>query len=308
MQHSALLWGGFGILVLLLLALDLGILHRKSGVLSLREATKWTAGWVALAVAFGAGVFLFMGSTKGLEYFTGYLIELSLSVDNLFVFLLVFQYFAVPARQQPRVLQWGILGALVMRGAMIIGGALLINRFDWVLYIFGVIVVLTGIRMFLSDETHVEPERNPVVKLVRRILPVTEGYQGRRFFVPTREGLRATPLLIVLVVIETTDVVFAVDSIPAIFAVTRDPFIVYTSNVFAILGLRALFFVLAGMLDRFAYLKPAVSAILVFVGAKMLMEEVVDVPIWLSLVVIISVLGGAVALSLLRTRHREEEA
>ncbi len=308
MRHSALLWGGFGILILLLLALDLGILHRKSRVLGLREALTWTAGWAGLAVAFGVGVFAFMGSTSGLEYFTGYLIELSLSVDNLFVFLLVFQYFAVPARQQPRVLQWGILGALVMRGAMIVGGALLVNRFDWVLYVFGIVVMITGIRMFLSGEAHVEPERNPVVKLVRRVLPVTESYQGRRFLVPTRAGLRATPLLIVLVVIETTDVVFAVDSIPAIFAVTRDPFIVYTSNVFAILGLRALFFVLAGMLDRFAYLKPAVSAILIFVGAKMLMEEVVHVPIWLSLVVIISVLGAAVTLSLLRTRHGEGHA
>lgn len=306
MQHSALLWGGFNVLVLLLLALDLGIVHRKSRVLSLKDAAKWTAGWVILAVCFGIGVIIFMGTTKGLEYFAGYLIEKSLSVDNLFVFLLVFQYFAVPARHQPRVLQWGILGALVMRGAMIIGGALLISRFDWVLYVFGAIVIITGIRMFLSGETHVEPERNPVVKLVRRMLPVTASYRGRRFFVPTRDGLKATPLLIVLIVIETTDVVFAVDSIPAIFAVTRDPFIVYTSNVFAILGLRALYFVLAGMMDRFAYLKPAVSAILVFVGAKMLMEDLVHVPIWLSLLVILGVLSTAVTLSLVRTRDSGE--
>lgn len=305
MQHSPLLWGGFALLVAILLFLDLGVLNRRSHTLSFREASAWSAGWISLALLFGLVILFMLGPTPALEYYTGYVIELSLSVDNLFVFLLVFQYFAVPARLQPRVLKWGIMGAVVMRGIMIIGGALLINRFDWILYVFGAIVILTGIRMLMSGHEQVEPEKNPIVRIARRTLPFTNTYAGRRFFVPTRAGLRATPLLIVLIMIETTDVVFAVDSIPAIFAVTRDPFIVYSSNIFAILGLRALYFVLAGMMDRFEYLKPAVSAILIFVGLKMLLEHVIHVPTWLSLVIILTTLTGAVIFSLRRTRVAE---
>jgi len=255
---------------------------------------------------FGLFVLWQEGPRHALEYYTGYLIELSLSVDNLFVFLLIFSYFGVRADAQPKVLKWGILGAIVMRLIMIAMGALLLQRFQWIVYVFGGLLVLTGIRMFTQKEQMVDLERNPVVRLARRFLPICDSYDGARFFTRTARGrVLATPLLLVLLVVEWSDLVFAIDSIPAIFAVTRDPFLVYSSNIFAILGLRALFFVLAGMLDRFVYLKTGVAFILVFVGLKMLLSAWLHLPIALSLAVIVLTLALTIGLSL---RHTAKEA
>jgi len=298
-HHSPAVWISFTALVVGLLALDLGVLNRRSHVLSIREATTWSAGLVTLALLFGGFLWWREGSRHALEFYTGYLIELSLSVDNLFVFVLIFQYFAVPATLQPRVLKWGILGAIVMRALMIGLGALALARFHWVIYLFGGILVLTGIRMLLASEQRIDPERNPMIRLARRILPVSRAYAGDAFILRTRTRWLATPLLLVVLFVEWSDLVFAIDSIPAIFAVTRDPFIVYSSNVFAILGLRALYFVLASALDRFRYLKPGVAAILVFVGVKMLLDQVFPIPTGVSLAVVLGVLGLSVGLSLL---------
>lgn len=296
------LWIGFNAFVLVMLAVDLLVFHKAAHEVRAREAAAWSAVWVALAVLFGAGVSAWMGREAGLEYFAGYLIEKSLSVDNLFVFVLIFRFFQVPPRYQHRVLFWGILGALVMRGAMIAAGAYLIERFHWVMYVFGAFLVFTGIRMATRAEQDIEPASNPVVRLVRRLIPVTPEYAGQRFFVRHAvdgvSKLAATPLFVVLVLVETTDLIFAVDSIPAIFAVTQEPFIVYSSNVFAILGLRALYFLLADVIDRFHYLKIGLSVVLVFVGAKMLIADVYKVSIGLSLAVIAGVLATATAASL----------
>lgn len=281
-----------------LLALDLGVLNRRSHVLSIKEAALWSGGLVCLALLFGGFLWWREGATHAVEYYTGYLIELSLSVDNLFVFILIFQYFAVPADLQPRVLKWGIIGAIVMRGVMIALGALLLARFSWIIYLFGGILILTGIRMYRGDDERIEPERNPVVRLARRAFPVTPAYEGQSFIVRTASGWYATPLLLVVLMVEWSDLVFAIDSIPAIFAVTRDPFIVYSSNVFAILGLRALFFVLAGAMDRFIHLKTGVAAILVFVGVKMLLSGWYHLPTAISLAVILLFLGTAIWTSL----------
>ena len=300
--HDPAVWLGFSALVAGLLVLDLGVLNRKSHVLSLREAASWSAGLVTLALLFGVFLWAREGTRTALEYYTGYVIELSLSVDNLFVFLLIFQYFAVPAELQPRILKWGIVGALVMRGLMIGLGALLLARFTWIIYLFGGILILTGIRMFRGTGDRIEPERNPLVRLTRRFVPMVEAYDGQKFITRSHRGWMATPLLLVLLVVEWSDLVFAIDSIPAIFAVTRDPFIVYSSNVFAILGLRALFFVLAGVMDRFEYLKPGVAVILVFVGVKMVLNGLVHVPIGISLGVIVAILGGSILLSMRKIR------
>ena len=303
MITDPVVWTSFAGVVGTLLVLDLGVLNRRSHVLSQKEALGWSAGIVTAALLFGAFLWVRLGSTAGLEYFSGYLIELSLSVDNLFVFLLIFQYFAVPAELQPRVLKWGIFGAIVMRAIMISAGVILLQEFSWIIYLFGAILVYTGFRMFRSEEAHIEPERNPLVRFARKIFPVTPAYEGQRFFVTRAAGgLLATPLLLVLLVVEWSDLVFAIDSIPAVFAVTRDPFIVYNSNLFAILGLRAVFFVLAGALDRFHYIKPGVALILVFVGAKMISSAWFHPSRSLSLVVIVTVLAGSVLLSLLRPR------
>jgi tellurite resistance protein TerC len=262
----------------------------------------WSLGLIAFALLFGVFILWREGTQPALEYYTGYLIELSLSVDNLFVFILIFSYFGVPAEAQPKVLKWGILGAIVMRFIMITLGALLLARFEWIIYVFGGILLLTGIRMLTQKDERIEPEKNPIVRLVRRILPFTNSYDGVRFFSRARAGrLLATPLLLVLVVVEWSDLVFAIDSIPAIFAITRDPFLVYSSNVFAILGLRALFFVLAGMMDKFVYLKPGVALILVFVGFKMTLSYWIHIPTLLSLGVIVTTLAAAVAFSLRRS-------
>jgi tellurite resistance protein TerC len=300
-HHPPIIWLGFTGLVVALLVLDLGVLNRRSHVLSFKEAVSWSAGLISIALLFGLFILWREGTQPALEYYTGYLIELSLSVDNLFVFILIFTYFGVPAEAQPKVLKWGILGAIVMRLIMIALGALLLDRFEWIIYVFGGILIATGIRMLLQTDERIEPEKNPVVRLARRVLPFTNAYDGANFFTRTGTGrLLATPLLLVLLVVEWSDLVFAIDSIPAIFAVTRDPFLVYSSNVFAILGLRALFFVLAGMMDKFAYLKPGVALILVFVGVKMVLSHWVHIPTLASLAVIIVTLGAAVALSIRR--------
>jgi tellurite resistance protein TerC len=305
-HHPPIIWLGFTGLVLALLVLDLGVLNRRSHVLTLKEALSWSGGVVVLALLFGLFILWREGTQQALEYYTGYLIELSLSVDNLFVFLLIFTYFCVRADAQPKVLKWGILGAIVMRLIMIGLGAFLLHRFNWIVYVFGALLVVTGIRMFTQKEERVDLERNPVVRLARRFIPLSQSYDGTRFFTRTGTGkVLATPLLLVLLVVEWSDLVFAIDSIPAIFAVTRDPFLVYSSNVFAILGLRALYFVLAGMLDKFVYLRPGISFILVFVGLKMVLSGWFHVPILLSLAVIVTTLALAVVLSL---RHSAREA
>ena len=301
-HHPPIIWLGFTGLVVALLVLDLGVLNRRSHVLSFKEAVSWSAGLISIALLFGLFILWREGTQPALEYYTGYLIELSLSVDNLFVFILIFTYFGVPAEAQPKVLKWGILGAIVMRLIMIALGALLLDRFEWIIYVFGGILIVTGIRMLLQKEERIEPEKNPVVRLARRVLPFTNAYDGANFFTRTGTGrLLATPLLLVLLVVEWSDLVFAIDSIPAIFAVTRDPFLVYSSNVFAILGLRALFFVLAGMMDKFAYLKPGVALILVFVGVKMVLSHWVHIPTLASLAIILVTLSAAVGLSIRRT-------
>jgi TerC family integral membrane protein len=301
--HSAAVWLGFTGLVTGLLVLDLAVLNRRSHVLSMKEATLWSAGLITLAHLFALFLLWKEGTQHALEFYTGYLIELSLSVDNLFVFLLIFSYFCVRPDAQPKVLKWGILGAIVMRMIMIGLGALLLQRFNWIVYVFGAILVFTGFRMFSQkDEDIVDLEHNPVVRIARRWLPIDRAYNGTRFLTRTSDGrLLATPLLLVLLVVEWSDLVFAIDSIPAIFAITRDPFLVYSSNIFAILGLRAMFFVLAGMLDKFVYLKTGVAFILVFVGLKMTFSAWIHIPTGWSLGVIVLALATAIGFSLRRS-------
>jgi len=294
------LWIGFTLFVLAMLALDLGVFHRKAHVVGVREALVWTAVWIALALLFNVGVYVWFGAERALEFLTGYVIEKALSVDNIFVFLVVFAVFAVPAALQHRVLVWGILGALIMRALFIVLGAALLQRFHWVIYLFGAFLVFTGIKLLVQRAGEVHPERNPLFRLFRRCVPSVQDYRGGHFIVMEGGKRYATPLLLVLVAIEATDLVFAVDSIPAIFAVTMDPFIVYTSNIFAILGLRALYFALAGMMEKFHYLKVGLSLVLAFVGVKMLLVGVYKIPILVSLGVIVALLAGAVVASLLR--------
>lgn len=306
------IWVGFIVFVLAMLALDLGVFNRTAHAPSMREASIWTAVWVTLAAIFAAIIFFWGGREVGLQFVTGYLIEYSLSVDNIFIFVLLFTSFNVPAQYQHRVLFWGILGALIMRGIMIVLGAALLERFDWIIYVFGAFLVFTGVRMlFKEEEEDVHPEGNVLVRIVRRFLPVTKEYRGQRFVVREAGRLMVTPLLIVLLIVESTDLIFAVDSIPAIFAVTQDPFIVFTSNVFAILGLRSLYFLLAGVIDKFYYLRYALSVILTFVGVKMLWPEITylvtgehyHIPILLSLAIIIGSLAIAVVASFIRARR-----
>jgi tellurite resistance protein TerC len=295
------LWTGFNAFVLAMLAVDLLVFHKEAHEVRTREAATWSVVWIALALLFGVGVSHFMGREAGLEYFAGYLIEKALSVDNIFVFVLIFSFFRVPPRYQHRVLFWGILGALLMRGAMIAAGAYLIQQFHWIVYVFGAFLVLTGIRMATHSEHDLDPESSVAIRLIRRVVPISGEYRGQQFFVREHAGevtrLVATPLFVVLVFVETTDLIFAVDSIPAIFAITQEPFIVYSSNVFAILGLRALYFLLADVIDRFHYLKVGLSVVLVFVGLKMLAVDLYKVPIGVSLGVIALVLGTSMAAS-----------
>lgn len=297
-------WALFLVFVGAMLAIDLGVFHRHAHVVSRKEAAIWTVVWITLALLFNLGVYVFRGPETGLEWTTGYLIEKSLSVDNVFIFLLIFSSFAVPAKYQHRVLFWGILGALLMRGALILAGAALISTFHLIIYVFGAFLVITGIRLLKG--THKAPSiaNNPLVRLVGRIFPTTQDYAGQRFFVRQNGVLYMTPLLVVLLLVESTDVVFAVDSIPAIFAITEDPFIVFTSNVFAILGLRALYFVLQGYLEDLRYLKPALAAVLVFVGGKMLLTDVYKIPSLASLAAIAAILAVAVTASLLVQRRQ----
>jgi tellurite resistance protein TerC len=304
-ETSLALWAGFTAFVLLMLALDLGVFHRKAHAVSIREATIWSAVWVTLAMIFNAGLYYFRGPEPAVQFFTGYLIEKSLSVDNIFVFALIFGYFAVPAIEQHRVLFWGVLGALVMRAAFILAGSALIAQFHWILYIFGIFLIVTGVRMALHREMEIHPENNPLLKLVRRFIPVTPVYRGHHFFVREAGRWLATPLFLVLVMLESTDLVFAVDSIPAIFAVTEDPFIVYTSNIFAILGLRSLYFLLAGVMDKFVYLKLGLSAVLVFVGVKMTVADLYKIPGLVSLGVIAALLTASIVASLIKNRSEE---
>jgi tellurite resistance protein TerC len=299
-QTSLWIWAGFNLFILAMLALDLGVFHRKSHEVSMREATVWSLVWVALSMLFNAGIWYFQGPDPALQFFTGYLIEKSLSVDNIFVFALLFGYFSVPAAYQHRVLFWGILGALLLRAAFILAGSALLAQFHWVIYVFGAFLILTGLKMAIFRNSEMHPENNPVLKLVRRLLPVTKDYEKDRLFVRQAGRWAATPLFLVLVLIETTDLVFAVDSIPAIFAVTRDPFLVYTSNVFAILGLRSLYFLLAGVMGKFLYLKLGLSAVLVFVGTKMTLAELYKIPSGISLAVIALILTVSIVASLLR--------
>ena len=298
---SPALWAGFIGFVLVMLAVDLGVFNRRAHEIRMREALIWSLVWISLSLLFGAWIWRHFGAVRGLEFFTGYLLEKALSVDNLFVFIVLFSYFAVPVKLQHRVLFWGILGALVMRAIFIVTGAALIHRFHWIIFVFGAFLVFTGIKLLLHRGGQMHPERNPVFRIFRRLVPLTTDYRGARFFV--KEGGRwlATPLLMVLVVVEATDIVFAVDSIPAIFAITTDPFIVFTSNIFAILGLRALYFLLAGMMGRFRYLKVGLGLVLVFVGIKMLLADAVELPVVVSLGVIATLLGGSIAASLLRS-------
>ena len=303
-MHGPAVWIAFNVFVLAMLALDLGVFHRKAHAVSLKEAGAWSAVWIALSLVFGAGLWHFEGKEPALQYLTGYLIEKSLSVDNIFVIALIFTYFAVPPLYQHRVLFWGILGALLMRGALIAVGAFLLTKFHFLVWIFGAFLVVTGVKMALHDNAELHPEKNPLVRLARKIFRVTEAYEGQNFFVRRAGRLFATPLFLVLLVVESMDLVFAMDSVPAIFAVTSDPFLVYTSNVFAILGLRSLYFLLAGIMGRFVYLKLGLSVILVFVGLKMAFVELVKVPVGISLGVIGLVLAVSVVASLLATRRK----
>jgi len=306
------LWIGFNLFVLGMLALDLGVFHRKSHEVSTKEALIWSIVWISLSLLFNAVIYIFWdkmmpnstytNSEAGLAFLTGYLIEKALSVDNIFVFILIFSFFAVPAAYQHRVLFWGIIGALVMRGAMIFAGAALLKEFHWVIYIFGAFLIFTGIRMAIHRDEEVDPDRNPVVKLFRKLMPVTKSYEGDKFFIRRAGTLMATPLFLVLLIIESTDLVFAVDSIPAIFAVTQEPFIVYTSNIFAILGLRALYFLLANVMNKFHYLKLGLSAVLTFVGVKMVIVDFYKIPVGVSLGVIAGILTISIVASLWKSQ------
>ena len=290
MSESAILWSSFSFFVLGMLALDLGVFHRKSHAVSVREALTWTGVWIALAMAFNLFVYYYFDKEKALEFFTAYLVEKSLSIDNIFVIIMIFSYFRVPDSYQHKVLFWGIFGALVMRIIFIFAGIELIHKFHWLIYIFGGFLVFTGLRMVLGEDKPMEPEKNPLVKIVRRLFPVTNSFEGDKFFVK-REGKNwATPLFVVVILIEATDLIFAVDSIPAIIAISEDTFIVYTSNVFAILGLRSLYFALAGIEKYFKYLKFGLAAILVFVGVKMCIVDFYKIPVEVSLIVIAFIL------------------
>lgn len=305
MDDTIVLWTAFNVFVLGMLALDLGVFHKKSTDISVKDALVWTGVWITLAMAFNFFVFHYFGREQAIEFFTGYIIEKSLSVDNIFVIIMIFSYFHVPTSYQHKVLFWGILGALVMRVIFIFAGIELIHRFHWLIYIFGGFLIITGVRMVLAGDVKLQPERNPIVKLIRRFFPVTPSFEGDNFFVRRNARLWATPLFVVVVLIETTDLIFAVDSIPAILAITDDPFIVYTSNVFAILGLRSLYFALSGIEKYFHFLKYGLAAILVFVGSKMALADIYKVPIEASLIVIVSLLMVAIVASLLFPQKTE---
>jgi tellurite resistance protein TerC len=299
-------WILFNLFVVAVLALDLGVLNRRSHRIGFREALAWSGVWIALAGAFAVVVLFWHGRAAALQFVTGYVIELSLSVDNLFVFLVIFRYFKVPDRHQHKVLFWGIFGALVMRGAFIVAGVGLITRFHWITYAFGALLVYSGIKLLGQGETEIHPEKNPVLRLFRRAFPVTKEYVEGQFFT-RKNGLYATPLLVVLLVVETSDILFAVDSIPAVLAITLNAFIVYTSNVFAILGLRSMYFALAGMMDLFHYLHYGLSVVLIFIGIKMLGSHYVNIPTEWALGVVLLVLGASILASLANPQKKPPE-
>ena len=299
MTHSLSLWVGFNILILVLIAIDLGVLHKKSHVISVKEALIWSMGWILISLTFNVGVYFWFGYDSALQFLTGYLIEKSLSVDNIFVFAILFSYFKVKPEYQHKVLMWGILGALVMRGALIAIGTALISNFHWVIFVLGAFLVYTGVKMAIQKEISVHPEKNPVVNLAKRFIPMSDDYDGDKFVTRIDGKKLFTPLIVVLIVIEVTDLMFAVDSIPAIFAITTDPFIVYTSNVFAILGLRALYFALSGVLGMFHYLKYGLGMVLSFVGIKMLISEIYVIPIPVALGVVAAILVVSIVASIM---------
>ena len=292
-------WILFNAIILLLLVIDMAVINRGGREVGFKKALFSSFVWILLAMGFAAFIHQWMGATKSLEFITGYLVEESLSVDNLFVFIILFKYFKVPAEQERTVLFWGIIGAMIMRALFIFAGVTLVRRFHWILYAFGIFLVYSGLQLMKENEEKVDPSRNVVLKLARRFLPVTQNYEGKHFFVSQEGRLCATPLFVVLLVVETTDILFATDSIPAILAITRDPFIVYTSNVFAILGLRSLFFALSGLMKLFSYLNYGLAAVLMFIGLKMLLSAKYELPTWMALVVIAGILGASVAASLL---------
>jgi len=298
-----LFWILFNLFVLVMLALDLGVFHRRAHTVRFKEALAWSAAWISMAAVFSIIVLYWHGRTSSLEFITGYVIELSLSVDNLFVFLVIFRYFKVPPHDQHKVLFWGIVGALVMRGIFILAGVTLINRFHWIIYVFGALLIYSGFKLLRQGETEIHPEQNPVLRIFRRYVPVTKDYVGDKFFV-RKPGLFATPLFVVLLVVETTDVLFAVDSIPAVLAITRDAFIVYTSNVFAIMGLRSMYFALAGLIEMFRYLHYGLAVVLMFVGVKMIGSNYLQMPTWVALGVVVVVLGVAVVASILNPKKQ----
>ena len=293
-----MLWGVFGLVILSMLILDLGVFNRKAHVIRLKEAALWSSVWIAVALAFGGFVAYRLGSEKALEFVTGYVIEESLSVDNLFVFLVIFSYFRVPRENEHKVLFWGILGVLVTRGVFVTMGVVLIRQFHWILYVFGGILIVTAVKLAIEKDEEVHPEKNPVLKLFRKIMPVTEQYEGGKFFVRHNGWIMATPLLVVLIAIESTDIIFAVDSVPAVLGITHDPFIVYTSNIFAIMGLRSLFFLLAGLMGLFHYLHYGLALILGFVGVKMLVADLYQIPVGVALSVVAGILVISVVASL----------
>ncbi|MFM2282980.1 MAG: hypothetical protein RL222_484 [Bacteroidota bacterium] len=308
METNAWYWIGFNAFVLIMLALDLGVFHKKTHEVKVKEALIWTAVWIALAMVFNAGIFYFFGKEKGVEFLTGYVIEKSLSVDNIFVFIMVFSYFQIPTKYQHKVLFWGVLGALVMRAIFIFAGVALISKFHWIIYIFGGFLIFTGFKMLFQEDKPIEPEKNPLIKLVRKILPVSNELHGDKFIIKQGAKTIATPLLLVLVLIEFTDLIFAVDSIPAILAISKDPFIVYTSNVFAIMGLRSLYFALSGITQYFVYLKYGLAAILIFVGTKMSIVDFYKVPVLLSLLIIVTILAISVIASLMVKSTEDKKA
>ena len=305
MEVTSTFWIGFNLFVLLMLALDLGVFNRKAHVVSVKEALTWSGVWICLSLVFNGLIYHWFGEAKAIEFFTGYVIEKSLSVDNIFVFVLVFKYFQIPSIYQHKILFWGILGALVMRVIFIFAGVALIEKFHWTIYLFGLFLIYTGYKMFVEKDKQIEPEKNPVIKFFRRVMPVTHELRGDKFFVAENGKRYATPLFLVLILIETTDLIFAVDSIPAILAVTQDRFIVYTSNVFAILGLRSLYFALAHVIHRFVYLSTGLAVILVFVGLKMVMVDIIKIPTYISLIVIAFIITASIVLSLIKTRNEK---
>jgi tellurite resistance protein TerC len=298
MQTDLSFWIGFNVFVLFMLALDLGVFNRKAHEITIKEALIWTAVWISLAMCFNVIIYYWQGEVKALEFLAGYVIEKALSVDNIFVFVLIFSYFKTPTIHQHKILFWGIIGALIMRAAFIFAGVALLEKFHWTIYVFGAILIYTGYKMLTKKEKVIEPEKNPLIKIIRKIIPVTNEYHGGDFFMKQNGKLFATPLFLVLILIEVTDLIFAADSIPAILAITQDHFIVYTSNVFAILGLRSLYFALAGMMDKFQYLSKGLALILIFVGLKMSLVDFYKLPIEIALLVIIVILFLSVITSL----------